>query len=165
MNDRAVRVLLSALLMAGTLGGCAGVGLSGGGGRAAPVLASAPAPEPQAPLDPADERRMAKELVRDVDEFHRFLRDKNVEQASSFVDPERRKAFQDELWDFASRFKLEAADVASYQFLPGANGVTAKVKVLRTLFEKNSVVPKRVEVWMTWALRSGRWVLEPDPKK
>ncbi|MBE0617232.1 MAG: hypothetical protein IH608_04815 [Proteobacteria bacterium] len=124
-----------------------------------------PAPPPGPTLDPREERQLTKDLLRDVAEYYRLLREKNVEQASGYVLPEQRRAYQDDLWDFVARYRLESADVASYQLFPQPDGVMAKVKVVRTLFEKASVVPQRSELWMTWRHASDRWILVPQQKK
>jgi hypothetical protein len=124
------------------------------------------APAPPAPaLDPREERQLTRDLLRDVAEYHRLLRERNVEQASGYVVPEQRKAFQDDLWGLVARYRIESADVASHQLFPQPDGVMAKVKVNRTLFERNSVVPQRSEMWMTWRHQGDRWVLVPQQQK
>ena len=134
------------------------------------VVATAPAPAPAPPpaptLDPREERRLVKELLRDVDDYHRRLREKNVEQASLFVEPEQRPRFQDGLWDLVARYTIESADVVSYQLFPQSdNVVTASVKVMRTLFARGSVNPEKAELWMRWENRGSRWVLRPQKQK
>lgn len=147
--------------------------LGAGGCATAPALAPAPAPAPEskpapppAPaLDVREERQLTKDLLRDAGEYYRLLREKNVEQASIYVLPEQRKAFQDDLWEFVARYRIESADVASTQLFPQPDGVMAKMKVIRTLFEKASVVPQKSEVWMTWRRAGDRWVIVPQQKK
>lgn len=142
-------------------------------GAARPAAAPVPPPpreakpaEPAAAaLDPREERRIAKELVRDVEDYHKRLKEKSVEEAAAYVDPEYRKGYQDELWSFVAAYAIESAQVASYQLFPQADGVLAKVKVGRTLFEKGSVTPQKSEVWMTWLRRSDRWVIRPQEQK
>lgn len=169
MVDGVARTLLWLVCCGAVLGGCVPpqqVVVK----PAAVVPAAVPAAEvapaatatPAASLDPQAERRLVKDLVRDVDEYHRLVREKNVDQASFFVVPERRPGFKDELWEFVARYKLESASVASYQLLPRAGGVTGKVKVSRTVFEKASVVPQKSEVWMTWEHLGDGWVLQPE---
>ena len=134
----------------------------------APVVAPtpAPAPAPSANLDPREERRLVKELLRDVEAYHRRLQEKDVEQAAMFVAPEHRPAFQDGLWDLVARYKIESADVVSYQLFPQSdNVVTASVKVMRTLFARGSVKPEKAELWMSWENRGPRWVLRPQQQK
>jgi hypothetical protein len=60
---------------------------------------------------------------------------------------------------------VESIQTSSYQFFPQPDGMLAKVKVTRTLFEKGSVVPHKSEVWMTWMQRGGRWLIHPQEKK
>ncbi|MDF1556097.1 MAG: hypothetical protein P1P84_23705 [Deferrisomatales bacterium] len=146
------------------------------GGKPAPAAAAAKAPAvaptptpasvPALTLDPREERRLVKELLRDVDAYHRRLQEKDVEQAAMFVEPEQRPAFQDGLWDLVARYKIESADVVSYQLFPQSdNVVTASVKVMRTLFARNSVKPEKSELWMSWENRGPRWVLRPQKQK
>lgn len=147
------------------------LGLAGCATAPAPAPAPAQPPPAKAPalaapvLDPREERQLTRDLLRDVAEYHRFLRERNVEQASGYVLPEQRKAFQDDLWGLVARHRVESADVASYQLFPQPDGVMAKVKVNRTLFERNSVVPQRSEMWMTWRHWGDRWILVPQQQK
>jgi hypothetical protein len=124
-----------------------------------------PPPLPASTLDPREERRIVNQLLQDVEEYHRLLQEKNAERAAAYVDLERRPAYQDELWEFVARYKIESADVMSYELFPQPGVITAKVKVLRTLFRKRSVKPERSEHWMTWEYRQGRWVLLPQLQK
>jgi hypothetical protein len=163
-----VAVVVVWLGLASTLG-CLAVG----GGKqptpAAPKAAQPTAPEPKEAagpdLDPREARQLSKDLIRDVDQYYRLLEDKNVEDASSYVDSQYRKAYQDDLWTFVATYAIESAQVVSYQFFPQVDGVMAKVKVARTLFEKGSVVPKKSEIWMTWNRKDGRWVIRPQEQK
>jgi hypothetical protein len=133
----------------------------------APVKAAAPevkaAPGPT--LDLREERQLTKDLVRDVDQYFRLLKEKNVEDAAAFVDSQYRAAYQDELWTFVANYAIESAQVESQQLFPQVDGLMAKVKVGRTLFEKGSVVPRKSEVWMTWTRKDGRWVIRPQEQK
>ncbi|WP_025321544.1 hypothetical protein [Deferrisoma camini] len=130
------------------------------------VQESQPAPEPQPPkLDPQEERRLVSDLLRDVDEYYRLLKEKNVEQAAGYVDPEHRQEHIDSLWEFAARYEIVSADVASYQLFAQPDGVLAKVRVVRVLLPRHSVMPERSEVWMTWLRVGERWVLQPQRQK
>lgn len=147
------------------VGGCAAVPAPGPAPAPAPApVAREPAPAPTV-LDPREERQLTRDLLRDVAEYHRLLRERNVEQASGYVIPEQRKAFEDDLWGLVARYRIESADVASHQLFPQPDGIMAKVKVIRTLFERNSVVPQRSEMWMTWRRQGDRWVLVPQQQK
>ncbi|MBI5015235.1 MAG: hypothetical protein HZB55_07055 [Deltaproteobacteria bacterium] len=128
---------------------------------AAPEVKAAPA----STLDPREERQLGKDLVRDVEQYFRLLKEKNVEDAAAFVDPQYRAAYQDDLWTFVANYAIESAQVESQQLFPQVDGLMAKVKVGRTLFEKGSVVPKKSEVWMTWTRKDGRWVIRPQEQK
>ncbi len=164
MASPSTRTLFRLVCCTLALGGCAAPQqvLVAKPAAPAPVAAPSAAPDAAAALDPQAERRLVKDLVRDVDEYHRLVREKNVDQASFFVAPERRPLFKDELWEFVARYKLESAVVASYQLFPRAGGFTGKVKVSRTVFEKASVVPQKTEAWMTWEHLGDRWVLQPE---
>ncbi len=125
-----------------------------------------PAPAPAAPqLDPQEERRLVSDLLRHVDEYYRLLKEKNVEQAAGYVDPEHRQQHIDSLWEFVARYEIVSADVASYQLFAQPDGVLAKVRVVRVLLPRHSVVPERSEVWMTWLRVGERWVLQPQRQK
>lgn len=174
MRNGTLGSVLGAALLCLALGGCAALG---GGSKPAgeaaaaaakaPVAATpAPAPAPSPALDPREERRLVKELLRDVDTYHQRLQEKNVEQAAMFVEPEQRAAFQDGLWDLVAQYKIESADVVSYQLFPQSdNVVTASVKVVRTVFPRGSVRPEKSELWMSWENRGPRWVLRPQQQK
>lgn len=129
-----------------------------------PAVAAPAAPAPAA-LDPREERLISKDLVRDVDQYYRLLKEKAVEEAVAYVEPAQRAAYQDELWTFVANYAIESAQVLSYQLYPQVDGVMAKVKVARTLFDKGSVVPKKSEIWMTWSRRDGRWLIRPQEQK
>ena len=169
MRYGVVGTILAAAFLSFCFWGCAGLRDQGPAAEKMTVAvpaATIPAPKPALVLDPREERRLVKDLLRDVDTYHRFLKEKNVEQASQFVDPERRAAFQDDLWDLVARYKIESADVVSHQLFPQSDGaVMASVKVTRTLFARNSVSPEKSELWMSWEHRGNRWVLRPQEKK
>lgn len=155
----------------------AGVGLLWGGVLALGLLAcaaappSVPPPPPPPPaatepapveaLDPREERQLVKDLVRDVEEYYRLVGEKSVERAAAYAEPEKRGPLQETLWDFVARYTLESVHVAGYQLFPQPDGLLAKVRVERTVFEKGSVVPERSEVWMTWQHRGQRWIVIP----
>ncbi len=149
------------------LGACAGPPVKEAPPPPPPKVREAPKPKPppgQA-LSPREERRLVKELLRDVDNYYRLLKDKNVEQAVTYMPPEYRAKAIEDLWRFVARYQLESADVASYQLFVQPDGVLAKVRVVRTLFPKTSVIPERSEIWMTWMYTGGRWVLRPQREK
>lgn len=150
-------------------GGCAGFPPARQAEPQAPAAeATKPEPPPAPPaaqLDPREERRFLNELLRDVDEYHRLLKEKNVEQAAQYVEEAHRQAHIDSLWDLVARYEIVSADAASYQLFAQPDGVMAKVRVVRTLIPRHSVVPERSEVWMTWLRRGERWVLQPQAKK
>jgi hypothetical protein len=142
----------------------------------APAQAPRPAPEapkpvaeaprpPEPALDPRVARQLSNELVRDVTEYYRLLKEKRVEQATAYASMDRRQALQDELWGFVARYTLSSADIATHELHPTANTVVGKVKVYLTLFGRDSVVPERTEAWTTWEHRQGRWVLLPRPSQ
>ncbi|GAB4255969.1 MAG: hypothetical protein Kow0092_01630 [Deferrisomatales bacterium] len=127
----------------------------------APAPAPEPAPAPPA-LDPRTERRLVKDLHRDVEEYYRLLQEKDVDRAAAYVQADRREGFKDVLWQFVATYHLQSADLVSYQLTAAPQGgAVAKVKVLRTLFEKYSVVPQKSEEWTTWEYHDGRWALRP----
>lgn len=171
MCDKPFGTGVAVILLCVTLTGCAtpqGGGTATGAGPAvtAPAPAPAPTPKPTVTLDPREERRLVKELLSDVETYHRRLQEKNVEQASQFVEPGQREAFQNDLWDLVARYKLESADVVSYQLFPESDKVvTASVKVMRTMFARGSVKPEKSELWMRWENRGARWVLRPQKQK
>jgi hypothetical protein len=172
MRPTAWFTFLGILVLVLGLVGCGGVAPREQPAETAPAAAAPevvqpkpPPPPPLAVLDQREKRRLTSELLRDVAEYYRLLQEKNVEQASAYVDLENRKDFQDDLWGFVARYKIESADVASYQLYPQLDLVMAKVKVVRTLFEKHSVKPERSEHWMTWEHRQHRWVLLPQRQK
>ena len=174
MKDHERRFALwGAALFAVTSLGCAGLGLpertpDKKPAEASPAAKAAPAPAPpapQAPLDVRDERRLTKDLLRDVEAYYRLLQEKNVEEAANYVDPQYRQAYQNELWTFVANYKIESTQVLSQQLFPQPDGVMAKVRVARTLFEKTSVTPKKSEIWMTWMQRDGRWLIRPQEQK
>ena len=129
--------------------------------RPAPVAQPAPA---QA-MDPREERRLSKELLDAVRGYYRYLQEKNVEQAAAFAAPETRMTLQEDLWGYVARYVVESADVASYELVPQGEVIAAKVKVLLTLFEKNSVIPQKTQDWMNWEHRQNRWVLVPQRRR
>ncbi len=129
----------------------------------APVAAPVPAPGPA--IDPREERQLVKDLLRDIAEYYRLLGEKSVERAAAYAEPEKRSALQDDLWGFVARYSIESVHVQSHQLFPQPDGVMAKVRVERTLFERGSVVPSRSEVWMTWQHRGQRWTLVPQQQK
>ncbi|RMG93206.1 MAG: hypothetical protein D6708_05625 [Candidatus Dadabacteria bacterium] len=149
--------------------GCAGVPPAGEPKPPAPAAEAkqpeAPPPPPVQQLDPREERRLVNELLRDVDEYHRLLKEKNVEQAAQYVEEAQRQAHIDSLWGLVARYEIVSADAASYQLFAQPDGVMAKVRVVRTLIPRHSVVPERSEVWMTWMRRGERWVLQPQAQK
>jgi hypothetical protein len=103
--------------------------------------------------------------VRDVEEYHKRLKEKSVEEAAGYVEEQYRKAYQDALWSFVAAHAIESAHVVSYQLFPQVDGVMAKVKVARTIFEKGSVIPQKSETWMTWIRRGDRWTILPQEQK
>ncbi len=164
-----IRTALGTVILAAYVG-CAGAPVKQTGPAQPPperVQAAKKAPEPPPPpaLDPREKRRLVRELLRDVEEYHRLLKEKNVEQAVTFFPPDVRDRVIDDLWLFVGRYHLETADVASYQLFVQPDGVLAKVRVVRTLFPKNSVTPERSEIWMTWHRTGERWVLQPQKQK
>ncbi len=168
MKAAGVWTVMGAGIIAFGMGGCAGAPPTGPAGPKAPVVQAQPEAPPapkEAVLDPRVERRIVGDLLRDVREYHRLLQEKNVEQASAYVEPQRRAAFQDDLWVFVASYKIESADVVSYQLFDEPDGIMAKVKVVRTLFQKHSVVPEKSELWMTWHHTDDRWVLVPQKQK
>lgn len=169
-NGRAGIARVLVCLCLASLAGCAG--LREGKQPPAPAVQATPpaateakAAAAPAALDPREERQLSKDLIRDVEQYYRLLREKNVEEASSYVDPQYRQAYQDDLWTFVANYAIESAQVTSHQFFPQVDGVMAKVKVARTLFDKGSVVPKKSEIWMTWNRKDGRWVIRPQEQK
>lgn len=169
MCDKPFGTVLAVILLCAALTGCAtprGGGTTTGAAPTVTTPAPAPAPAPSVTLDPREERRLIKELMNDVETYHRLLQEKNVEQASQFVEPGQREAFQNDLWDLVARYKLESADVVSYQLFPESDKVvTASVKVMRTMFARGSVKPEKSELWMRWENRGARWVLRPQKQK
>jgi len=164
MTHRALAAGLAAFLAAAAMG-CAGPQSPPPKPAVVAPVQPAPPPAPEHTLDPREERRLVKDLLRDVAEYYRLLREKNVEQAATYVQPEQRRAFQDGLWEFVAKYRIESADVASYQLFPQADGVMAKVRVVRTLFERASVVPEKSEIWVTWRHLGDRWTLVPQQQK
>lgn len=169
MKSRAFLLALGSMCVGIAVAGCAGVQTPSPPPERQPPVSTTETPPPERPpvpmLDPAEERRLVRDLLRDVEEYHRLLQEKNVEQASMYVLPEYRNDAKDDLWEFVARYTVQSADPISYQLLPEPLGVVAKVKVLRTLFEKYSVEPLKSEIWMTWEHRGGRWVLRPQQQK
>ncbi len=148
--------------------GCAGAPVQQAPPAAPPPQAAAPAPTPPpAPaLDPRVKRRLVRDLLAAVDTYYRLLQDKSVEQAAEFVPEPQRRAHLDGLWDLVAQYRIESADVQSYQLFPQADSVVmAKVRVVLTLFRRDAVVPERTELWMTWHHRDDRWELVPQEKK
>ncbi len=158
------RVCVSLLLLLGV--GCAGAPPPPPPPPVTPApVAEAPAPPPAPALDPRVKRQLVKDLLRDVADYYELLRYKDVERASQYVDAAGRRAYADGLWELVAAYEVQGADVQSYELYPQPDGVLAKVKVVRTLFAKRSVVPERSEVWMTWVHQGARWVLRPQERK
>jgi hypothetical protein len=64
--------------------------------------------------------------------------------------------------DIRCRLQDRSTQVLSHQLFPQPDGVMAKVRVSRTVFERASVVPKKSEVWMTWMPPDGRCRIRPQ---
>lgn len=164
------------LVVAAALSACAATGRGAAPAASPPGVARPESSEPAkggaaaaedtaANLDPREERRLTKELGRDVDDYYRLLREKNLDGALAYVDPRFQKGFLDELWAFTAAYTVEGIQALNFQFRSQADGLSAKVKVARTLFQKTSVVPERSEVSMTWVHRGNRWLFQPTEKK
>jgi len=130
---------------------------------------SAESAEPASPvraLDRGEEQRLSKALVARITNYYTLLEDKQVEKASMFVREEHRAKFVDDLWDFVAKYKIQSADIVSYQLHPQADGlILAQAKVMRTLFKHNEITPARQPIYMMWEYDGSQWLLRPQVEK
>lgn len=135
----------------------------------APAKPSAESAEPASPvrvLDRGEEQRLSKSLVARITTYYNLLEDKEVEKASMFVREEHRAKFVDDLWDFVAKYKIQSADIVSYQLHPQADGlIIAQAKVMRTLFKHNEITPARQPIYMMWEYDGSQWLLRPQVEK
>lgn len=117
-------------------------------------------------LSRGDEQKLSKELLKKIAEYYELLEDKYVEKASLFVKEEHRAKFVDDLWEFVANYKVQSADVVSYQLHPQADGVVlGQAKVMRTLFKTNEITPTRQPIYMMWEYDGAKWYLRPQVEK
>jgi len=175
MKMERIIALASALVAIFYFAGCAQLGANMPA-PAAPAAAEQAPTQPSAKsaeaassartLDRGEEQRLSKSLVQRITTYYNLLEDKQVEKASMFVREEHRAKFVDDLWDFVAKFKIQSADIVSYQLHPQADGlILAQAKVMRTLFKHNEITPTRQPIYMMWEHDGTQWLLRPQVEK